>query len=114
MKKFMVLYLAPVTASAQIAQATPEQAKAGMDAWNNWAKKAGSAIVDLGMPLGNGSELHGDKPATPSKGKVGGFSIMQANSAADLQKALKGHPHFMIPGASIEVWEYLQLPGSQD
>jgi hypothetical protein len=33
MKKFMAVYLAPVTAIEQMSQSTPEQMKAGMDAW---------------------------------------------------------------------------------
>ncbi len=51
MKKFLVLYHAPHSAVEQMANATPEQAKAGMDAWMGWARKAGPAIADLGMPL---------------------------------------------------------------
>src|SRR5438270_862260 len=57
MKKFLVLYHAPVSASQQMSSVTPEQIKAGMDAWMTWANKAGNAIVDLGMPLGNGRRL---------------------------------------------------------
>jgi hypothetical protein len=38
MKKFLVLYRAPISAREQMAKATPEQAKAGMDAWMGCAK----------------------------------------------------------------------------
>ena len=53
MKKFLVIYEAPISASEQMANATPEQAKAGMEAWMTWAKKAEGSIVDLGAPLGD-------------------------------------------------------------
>ena len=41
MKKFVALYLAPASAIAQMKEQmkalTPEQMKAGMDMWMNWA-----------------------------------------------------------------------------
>src|SRR4051812_34741690 len=105
MKKFMVLYLAPISAQEQMSKATPEQEKAGVDAWMAWSKKAGSAIVDFGQPLGNGQTVA--KGGATSKGTttVAGYSVMQAESMAELTKALADHPHFMMPGGSIEVME---------
>jgi hypothetical protein len=110
-KKFMVLYMAPASAMEQMANATPEQAKAGMDAWMGWSKKAGSAVVDLGMPLGKGKTLSGKGVAGDSESEVTGFSIMQADTPSKLRDMLKSHPHLKMPGASIEVLEYLPLPG---
>ena len=111
MKKFIVLYQSTTSAQEQMAKAPPEQAKAGMDMWMQWAKKAGSAVVDLGAPLGNAAAV--DKSGAPSKGKtqVSGYSIMQAASLKDLAKILEGHPHFMMPGNTIEVLEALSMPG---
>jgi hypothetical protein len=110
MKKFVVLYQAPVSAMEQMAKASPEQAKAGMDAWMSWAKKAGSAIVDLGMPLGNGSSL-GKGSTAKSTSTVAGYSVLQADSMQAVTKILDGHPHLMMPGATIEVLEALPIPG---
>ena len=56
MNKYLVLYNSPASAAEQMANATPEQAKAGMDAWMAWAQKSGEAVVDLGMPLGDGRQ----------------------------------------------------------
>jgi hypothetical protein len=39
MKKFIALYLAPTSALEQMKKATPEQMKAGMDAWMAWFRK---------------------------------------------------------------------------
>ena len=44
MKKFLVLYRAPNTSFEQMMKATPEQQKAGMDAWMAWGQQAGGAI----------------------------------------------------------------------
>jgi hypothetical protein len=110
MTKFLVIYGSPIAAREQMANATPEQAKAGMDAWIAWSQKAAKAIVDLGVPLGNSAKVSGGK-VTDSKSDVGGFSILQAESRAALDSLLVGHPHLHLPGATIEIHEFLPLPG---
>jgi hypothetical protein len=108
MKKFLVLYHASTPAMKQMAKATPEQAKAGMDAWMAWAKKAGKAVVDLGMPLGSGKKrgARGSADAT-----VVGYSVMQSDSMKSVTELFNEHPHLKMRGASIEVFEGLPLPG---
>ena len=108
MTKYLVLYNSNQTAREQMAAATPEQAKAGMDAWMAWAGKAGSAIVDMGSPLGDTTTIGGKASGGPS---VGGYSVMQADSVEKLKGALDGHPHLMVPGNTIQVMEFLALPG---
>jgi hypothetical protein len=110
MKKYLVLYLSSVPASEQMAKASPEQAKAGMELWMAWAKKAGAAIVDMGAPLGTGTKLT-LSGSSKSESKVTGFSILQAESSKAIQELLKNHPHFRAPGASIEAFEFLSMPG---
>ena len=109
MKKFLVLYHAPVSAMQMMASATPEQAKAGMDAWMAWAKKAGTAVVDLGMPLGNADQV-GEK-ARSNSNNVTGYSLVQSESMGSAKKLFDGHPHLHMPGASIEILESLPIPG---
>jgi hypothetical protein len=110
MKKFLVLYKAPASAFEEMMKATPEQQKAGMEAWMAWSKKAASAIVDMGAPLGK--SLRVTKGGTsPSTNDLGGYSILQAESKEALAETLKGHPHFMMPDGSIEVVEVMPVPG---
>ncbi|HWU86021.1 MAG TPA: YciI family protein [Kofleriaceae bacterium] len=110
MKKFLVIYGSTVSAREQMAKASPAEAKAGMEAWMAWSQKAGKAIVDLGAPVGNSAKVAGGT-ATDSKSEIGGFSILQAESRDALTALLKEHPHFKMPGATIEVHEFLPLPG---
>ncbi len=100
MTKFLVLYRADVSAQDQMAQSTPEQAQAGMDAWMVWAGKAGDAIVDFGSPL---------SPVGGADAKLGGYSVLQAESADALAAVLDGHPHLQI--GTIDVHECLEMPG---
>ena len=110
MPKYLVLYRAAATAAEQMAGASPEQAQAGMDAWMAWAGKAGDAIVDLGSPTTTPQKYDSEK-GKPERGDytIGGFSIFQAESSDALAKALDGHPHFTMPGSSIEVHEIVPI-----
>ena len=113
MKKFLVLYKASPEAFQQMmTSATPEQQKAGMDAWMNWSKKAGPSIVDMGAPLGKAVRLaKGGSPA-PVGNDLGGYSVMQAESKEALAATMKEHPHFMMgDSTSIEIVEIMPLPG---
>jgi hypothetical protein len=37
--------------------------------------------------------------------------VLQAQSAKEIDELLKTHPHFRAPGASVEVLEFLPMPG---
>jgi len=110
MKKFLVLYKAPTSSFDQMRRATPEQQKAGMDAWMTWGKKAASTIVDMGGPLGKSLRVT-PAGASPSTNDLGGYSVLQAESQEALAETLKGHPHFMTPDGTIEVVELIPIPG---
>lgn len=111
MKKFLVLYKAPMSAFEQMKKATPEQQKAGMDSWMAWGKKASSSLVDMGAPLGKSLRVN-KGGAVPATNELGGYSIMQAESKEALAETLKGHPHFMMPDGFIEVIEFMPMPGT--
>ena len=105
MTNYLVLYRSKMTAAEQMAQSTPEQAQAGMDAWMSWAEQAGDAIVDLGAPLAV-VDADGD-----SGDPIGGYSIVQAESAEALATVLESHPHLAM-GGTIETLECLSMPGN--
>jgi hypothetical protein len=102
--KFLVLYRADQSAAEAMAAATPEQQQASMESWMAWAGKAGPAIVDLGSPVAPAPGT------TVSVDSIGGFSILEADSADALQAVLEGHPH-SANGGTIEVHEFLPIPG---
>ena len=111
MKKFLVLYKAPASSFEQMMKATPDQQKAGMEAWMAWGKKAASSIVDMGAPLGKSLRVTKTGSA-PTKNDIGGYSILQAESKEALGETLKGHPHFMTPEGTIEIVEVMPMPGA--
>ena len=110
MAKYLILYRSPMSTSEQLANATPEQMKAGMDAWMAWAGKAGDKVADLGSPLAHSTHV-GPGSAASGGADVCGYSILEADSAEEAAGALDGHPHLEMPGNSIEVLELMTMPG---
>lgn len=107
MKKFMILYISPVSAEAQM-NVSPEEMKKGMEPWNAWYKKCGKAIVDMGAPLGKGTCID-KKGAAKSQSQVTGYTIVQAKDLDAAKAILNDHPHFMMPKTSIEVLEIMPM-----
>jgi hypothetical protein len=111
MTKYLLLYMSPVTPQDQMANATPEEGQAGMEAWNAWAGRAGSSLVDFGSPIAAAGSVGSDGGVESGGRYVGGFSILEADSADALRGLLEDHPHLMLDGASIEFFEFLELTG---
>ena len=111
MKKFLVLYKAPLASFDQMMKSTPEQQKAGMAAWTAWGNKASKSLVDMGAPLGKALKVT-PAAASATRNDLGGYSIMQGESKEALAETLKGHPHFMMPDGFIEIVEIMPVPGA--
>ena len=111
MKKFMVLYFAPVAWTEQMQGAPAEEMKKGMDAWMAWSQKCGSGLADMGAPLGNGQKVMANGTGASTK-EIVGYSVLQAETKEQAKEMLKGHPHLdMANGCEIEVYESMPLPG---
>jgi len=106
MSKFMILYRAPASAREQMENATPEQRRAGLEAWRAWASRVDYAIADLGSPLAHTTHVG---PGTASTDGVAGYTILQAGSAEEVETILDGNPHLTMPGASVEVLEIIPM-----
>jgi hypothetical protein len=89
---------------------SPEDMKKGMEAWNAWAEKCGSGLVDLGQPLANGMRVT-PGGTSPSDRGVAGYSILQAEDINGAVAMLQGHPHLgWDDSCDIEVHEAMPLP----
>jgi hypothetical protein len=108
--KFLVLYNSPIPAAEMMANMSPEEAKAGMDAWMAWSQKVGDALVDFGLPLGSNRRIEADSASRGST-QASGYSIVQAESLDSATKMLEDHPHLQTPGGTIDVLECLPMPG---
>lgn len=110
MKKFIVIYHAPLLAMEQMKGVSLEDMKKGMEPWMTWAKKCGSGLVDIGTPLANGQKVT-KSGIMPSDKNVVGYSILQAENMQAAVEMLKGHPHLeWAGGCEVEVHESMPLP----
>ncbi|MFC2080492.1 hypothetical protein ACFLRQ_03355, partial [Bacteroidota bacterium] len=93
MKKYIVLYHAPIDAWTQTGEASKEEMEEGMKQWMVWAEKCGDKLLDMGSPLTNGLTLSpGGKTADRQK-MLAGYSIMQGENRDEVYALLKDHPH---------------------
>ncbi len=112
MTKFMVLYMAdPADFERMMRESTPEQQQKGMAAWRDWMTRHQASLVDGGAPLGKTKRVDA-KGTSDSKNGIGGYTIVQAESADAAAKMFeKDHPHIQMPGTWIEIVEIRQIPG---
>ena len=111
MKKFMVLYMAPSADFEKLVSgSTPEGRQAFMDAWMKWMEANKAAVVDMGAPLGRTTRVDA-KGASAVHNNVGGYSVVQAESAEAAAKLFgKDHPHLAaMPSAWIELIEIMPM-----
>ena len=113
MKKFLVLYQSPVTGSERIASASPEQMKSSMAAWMQWKEDTGDTLVDFGSPVQIGKHVTAEA-ISDGTAQFSGFSIIQAESLDEAATIMQGHPQLQSPDMSIEVLEFLSMPGMPD
>jgi len=112
MKKFMIMYRSDSSAQDTMNASTPEEMKAGMDAWIKWKDGVEAAGVkfEFGMPLQGSKHMAGDE-VSASDSDVSGYSIMEGDTVDDVLQHLSSHPHLKVAGNSIEVLEFLPMPG---
>ncbi len=111
MEKFLVLYRSSVPAEEAMSGGSSEEAEAGMELWMAWAGKASGSIIDMGSPVGKAHVVPAGSASSAGL-SVGGFSILEADSLEALMPLMDDHPHLHAPDASIEILEYLPLPGT--
>src|ERR1700722_4042954 len=103
MGKFVFLYT-----GGQMAD-TPEAQKAAMDAWMGWFGTLGDDIVDPGNPFGAPSRVRADgSKKDGGTSRIGGYSVISANSLSDAAGKAKGCP-VLSGGGTVEVYEAMPM-----
>ena len=85
-----------------------EDRKKGMDEWGTWMKANMSIFADMGGPTGKNMQVSASG-MTQVSNDIGGYSIVQAESAEAAAAALKSNPHFQMPGAVIDMAEIVSM-----
>ncbi|MVU82067.1 hypothetical protein GPX89_33115 [Nocardia sp. ET3-3] len=92
MKRYIVLYLAPLSVAERFAQATPEEAAKGMRLWADWSDRIGSGLLDPGKPLGNARRITPNGTSETDSGVIG-MSILRAESMDEALDMVGDHHH---------------------
>jgi hypothetical protein len=112
MKKFLVLYLAPVSVIEEWMKKSPEERKgeeATMKAeWDAWMKEHSASVKET---AGAGKTKRVTKEGTSdTKNDIMLFSLVEAESLEAVATMFENHPHLGIPHASIEIMPVNYLP----
>mgnify|MGYP000867959988 CR=1 FL=1 len=105
MKKFMVLYMAPI-ANLDEWMKKPEEERKGdeekmMQEWKVWMAAHPGLVTDA-SGMGKSKRVMKDT-AEDIRTDYMLYSIAEAETIDEVADAFKGHPHFGIPGAWIDV-----------
>lgn len=102
-------FLAYVGGQSGVPSSPDEQQKL-MQAWAAWMGGLRDRMVDGGAPLGPPSSV--SSSGVVSEGgtsRIGGYSIINADSVEHAVTATKGCPH-LAQGGTIEIFEMLEVP----
>jgi hypothetical protein len=102
MAKFLYLY-----AGGQMAE-TPEAQEKAMQEWTAWFGTLGDSVADIGNPFGAGTTIKNGGASDGGASKLGGYSIINAESLTDAASKAKGCP-VLKSGGSVEVYEALVM-----
>jgi hypothetical protein len=110
MTRYIVLYHAPLAVAQRFAQATPEEAQLGLQAWVDWTTELGPALLDPGQPLGHAREVTAEG-VSKSDTDVIGMSIIQASSMDAAVEMVENHHHLgWAEDCTITVLEEMAIP----
>ena len=102
MAKFLYLYT-----GGQMAE-TPEAQAEQMQQWTTWFGTLGDSVVDIGNPFGAGTTVANGGSSDGGASKLGGYSIITAESLAEAASNAKGCP-VLESGGTVEVYEALPM-----
>ncbi|GAA4347745.1 hypothetical protein [Microbacterium rhizosphaerae] len=107
MKTYVVLYHAPQEVAARFAQATAEEAQAGLAQWQEWSAGLGDRLVDLGRPLGAAATVTA-AGCVDGGSDVIGMSVVRAQSRDEALELVREHHH--LAWGSITLLEEQVVP----
>jgi hypothetical protein len=99
MTRFLVTY----HGSGMPDPAQMEQAKA---AFGQWLQTAASAVAEPGAPLRMVGQVASGEPAPAAE--IGGYSILEAETADDAVALLRSHP-FLTRGGTLQINEVMAV-----
>lgn len=114
MKKFLVLYLTPVSVLDDWAKADPakrREAEGKMRGeWQRWMEEHAKMVKET--TAGGKTKRVSSNGTSDTKNEIMLYSIVEAETHEAAAKVFEGHPHLQIPQSSIEVMEIRPMGGN--
>ncbi|SEH56036.1 MULTISPECIES: hypothetical protein [unclassified Leifsonia] len=88
-----MLYHAPLAVAQRFAQATPQEARLGLQTWIDWATELGPALVDPGQPPGQSRKVTAEGMSQGDTDVIG-MSIIEAPSMDSALEMVEIH-HYL-------------------
>ncbi len=110
MKKFLVLYKAPIEEMKEaMKNSNPEESKKSMDEWTAWMETNKDHFADKGSSVGKTKRVDATG-VTDSSNDIGGYSIVQAEDADAAAAIFADGPHTkMTPSSWVEISEITEM-----
>lgn len=109
MKKFLVLYRMDLEFMRKMMEtSSKEQRDADMKEWGAWMQSNADKFADGGAPLGKNWQVTASGASQVSN-DIGGYAIVQAESAEEAAKFVATGPHMKMPGAITDVAEIVPM-----
>ena len=113
LKKFLALYLIPVSVMEEWSKTEPAEKKTAEEKlkgeWDHWMS-AHSAMI-LSTDAGGKTKRVTSSGVSETKNDIILYSIVEAESHEAAAKSFENHPHLQIPQSSIEVMEIRPMGG---
>ena len=116
MKKFLVLYLAPMTGMEEWMKIDPEKRKIEEEKmkaeWGKWMNENKKMLTGITAGIGKTKRVTMEG-IIDTKNNIMLYSMVEADSHNEATALFKNHPHLAIGGATIEVMPINPLPGME-
>ena len=113
MKKYLAVFMAPLAAydamKEKMKAQTPEDRQKSMEEWQRWMTAHKANLVDPGAGVGGATRVAQGGATSSARNEIGGYMIVQANSAEEAAALFVDMPHFGIEGGWIDVMECMQM-----
>jgi hypothetical protein len=110
MKKFLVLYLTPISVMEDWMKKSPAERKPMEDdmkvKWESWAEKNKASIVDASAGIGKAKTVAKDG-VTDTRNDIMMYGTIQANSQEEAAALFTNHAHLETPQSTIEIMEII-------
>ena len=106
------MYGAPVGAMDEMMKnSSQEERDKSMEEWTKWMQAKGSAIVEMGAPVGKNKRVTSGG-IEDVRNEVGGYTIVEAGTHEEAAQLFTDNPGLLMPGGYVDVLAIVEMPAT--